>query len=149
MPAIVIGADTEVGRAVVDALLDRDGEVRAFVSQPSVGAGLKKLGVKVAIGDVSDASHVGPAALNAFSAVIIAEAASDKRERSFAREPETVMAAWAEGLGDAGVRRVIWVGSGDAPDSLKSVAPEFFAVATVDRDPADIGREVAKLDDAA
>lgn len=149
MPVIVVGADTEVGRAVVTALLNREGEVRAFVSQPSVGAELKTLGVKVAIGDVSDASHVGPAALNAFSAVLIAEAASDERERSFAKEPGAVIGTWVEGLADAGVRRVIWVGSDPAPENLTTVAPEFFAVETRERESADVGREVAKLDDAA
>lgn len=149
MPAIVIGADTAVGRAVVEALLVRQGEVRAFVSQPADGVELKRLGVKVAIGDVSDASHVGPAALNAFSAILIAEAASDERERSFATDEASVFAVWADGLTDAGVKRVIWVGPTRAPQSVMTVAPELFEVASVDRDPADIGREVAKLDDAA
>lgn len=149
MPVIIIGADTKVGRAVVTALLDRKGEVRAFVSQPAVGAELKELGVKVAVGDVSDASHVGPAALNAFSAVLIDEAARDDRVRSFASNPASVHRAWAEGLADAGVRRVIWVGPSEAPKELATVAPEFLKVSTSDRDPADIGREVAKHDDAA
>ena len=149
MPAIVIGADTEIGRAVVTALLDRQGEVRAFVSQPAAGAELKKLGVKVAIGDVSDASHIGPAALNAFTAVLIAEAAVDERVRSFAGDPEAVIRAWEEALADAGVRRIIWVGSSPAQHRLASLAPEFFEVSVVDRDLADIAREVAKRDDAA
>lgn len=149
MPAIVIGADTEIGRAVVTALLDRQGEVRAFVSQPAAGAELKKLGVKVAIGDVSDASHIGPAALNAFTAVLIAEAAFDERVRSFAGEPEAVIRAWEEALADLGVRRIIWVGSSPAQERLASLAPEFFEVSVVNRDPVDIAREVAKRDDAA
>ncbi len=149
MPAIVIGADTDVGRAVVAALLNRQGEVRAFVSQPAGGAELKKLGVKVAIGDVSDASHIGPAALNAFSAVLIAEAAIDERERSFASDDQAIFAVWAEGLSDAAVRRIIWVGPTPAPAILADVAAELFEVDTVDRDPSDIGLEVAKLDDAA
>ncbi len=149
MPAIVIGADTGVGRAVVDALLDRQGEVRAFVSRPAVGAELKKLGVKVAIGDVSDASHIGPAALNAHTAVLMAEAAVDERVRSFAGDPEAVIRTWEEALDDAGVRRIIWVGSSPARQRLASLAPEFFEVSVVDRDLADIAREVAKRDDAA
>ncbi len=149
MPAIVIGADTGVGRAVVDALLDRQGEVRAFVSRPAAGAELKKLGVKVAIGDVSDASHIGPAALNAFTAVLIAEAAFDERVRSFAGDPEAVIRAWEEALADASVRRIIWVGTSPARESLASLAPEFIEVSVVDRDLADIAGEVAKRDDAA
>ena len=148
MPTIVIGADTAVGRAVVEALLRRQGEVRAFVSQPAMGAELKELGVKVAMGDVSDASHIGPAALNAFSAVLIAEAADDERDRFFAEDPPAVFRVWEEGLADAGVRRIIWVGPSEAPAVLAAATPELFEVSTVDRDPADIGREVAKLDDA-
>jgi hypothetical protein len=110
---------------------------------------LKKLGVKVAIGDVSDASHIGPAALNAFTAVLIAEAAFDERVRSFAGDPEAVIRAWEEALADAGVRRIIWVGTSPARESLASLAPEFIEVSVVDRDLADIAGEVAKRDDAA
>ncbi len=149
MPAIVIGADTEVGLAVVNALTDRPGEVRAFVTRPAIAAELKKLGAKVAVGDVSDASHIGPASLNAFSAVLIAEAAFDDRERSFAGNPEAVFAVWAEGLLDAEVKRLIWVGADTAPEALVKAAPEFFAVAILNRDAAAIGREVAEIDDSA
>ena len=149
MPAIVIGADTEVGKAVVSALLNRLGEVRAFVSAPEAGVKFKKLGVKVAVGDISDASHIGPAALNAFSAILIAEAAGDERERSFAKDPAAVVDVWAESLTDAVVRRIIWVGPSAAPAMLVTVAPELLEVSTLDRDPTDIAREVAKLDDAA
>ncbi len=149
MPTIVIGADTEICRAVVTALLDRQGEVRAFVSQPAAGAELKKLGVKVAIGDVSDASHIGPAALNAHTAVLMAEAAVDERVRSFAGDPEAVIRTWEEALDDAGVRRIIWVGTSPARESLASLAPELIEVPMIDRDLADIAREVAKRDDAA
>ena len=66
MPVIVIGADTPTGHAVVDALLPRRGEVRAFVSDPTEAAALKERGVKVAVGDVSDGSHIGGAATQGF-----------------------------------------------------------------------------------
>ena len=54
MPVIVVGADTEVGRAAVDALLPDAAEVRAFVTDPKAIDPLKALGVKVAVGDVID-----------------------------------------------------------------------------------------------
>ncbi len=58
MPVIVVGADTPQGRAVVEGLVEPGREVRAFVSDPIVGAELRDMGVKVALGDVSDDSHI-------------------------------------------------------------------------------------------
>ena len=84
MPVIVVGADTEPGRVVLQALLEPGREVRAFVSDEKVAEQLRALGVKVALGDVSDDSHLEGAATNCFSAVLITQASSDGRERSFA-----------------------------------------------------------------
>ena len=149
MPVIVVGADTTAGAAVLDALADRNGEIRAFVTDPGVGLDLKKRGVKVATGDISDASHVGGAATSVFSAVLIGEAATDERERSFAETPEEVASAWAEGLTDADVRRVIWLGPSDLAEAagLKDCAPEFAIVN--DSDPYTAAQEVAELDERA
>ena len=148
MPVIVVGADTEVGGAIIDALLPRQGEVRAFVSDADTGLTLKERGVKVAIGDVSDASHVGGAALNTFSAVLVAEAASDERERAFASTPQSVFAAWTEGVTDAAVQRVIWVGDATEDPSLASAVPEFGRVPIGDSAPGEIASAVAALDEA-
>lgn len=129
MPVIVIGADTPAGSGVVDALLPRDGEVRVFVSDVPAGLEFKERSAKVAFGDVSDGSHVGGAALNTFCAVVIAEAAIDERERSFAADPEAVVAAWAEGLSDAAVQRVIVVDHPDVPiAALETVARQYAVV---------------------
>ena len=84
MPVMIIGADTTLGPAIVDALAVRGGEVRAFVSTVEVVDALRAKRVKTALGDISDGTHVGGAALTAFVAVVIAEAASDDRERAFA-----------------------------------------------------------------
>lgn len=142
MPIIVIGADTGPGSKVVDALLTRDGEVRAFVSDPAVAAELKQLGVKAAIGDVSDGSHVGGAALNCFSAVLVPDAAADQRERAFADSPEAVIAAWAEGLAEAGVSRAIWIGD-EVPEAVAAAVPESVAVPPG----KGLGQRVREVDD--
>ena len=105
MPVIVIGADTPLGRATMEELLPRSSEVRAFVTSPEAAASLRSRGVKVALGDVSDGSHVGGAALNAYCAVLIAEAAADDRERAFADNPESVISTWVDGLNDAAITR--------------------------------------------
>ncbi len=149
MPVIVIGADTEIGEAIVEALLPRRGEVRAFVSDPDAAARLKERGVKVAVGDVSDASHVGGAALNTFSAVLVPEAATDARERSFAAGASQVFAMWAEALGDAGVHRAIWLAAEDLESLPIATAPEVAIVATAGRAHADVAADVASLDEAA
>lgn len=150
MPVIVIGADTSLGPAVVDGLLPRDGEVRVFVTDDAAADAYRTLGVKVAIGDVSDGSHVGGAALNAFSAVLMAEATVDDRLRSFAEDAEAVMDAWAEGLEEAGVRRAIFVATAAVPtpsEPLAAATPEFVVV-DPDPEPAVAASRIAELDDA-
>ncbi len=149
MPVIVVGADTRVGAATVDALASRVGELRAFVTDPDHGESLKSRGVKVAVGDVSDGSHVGGAALRAFCAVLIGQAAGDDRERSFAGTPEAVVTAWADGLRDAGVARIIWVGDASLPnatDLLAGSAREVFSVATDDTSPERAAAAIARLE---
>lgn len=141
MPAIVIGADTDLGRAIVDALIEPGREVRAFVSDITSAEELRKAGVKVALGDVSDPSHIEGACTRCFSAILVTEAAVDDRERSFARTPEAVLKGWVDAVRGAAVNRVIWVGEGALPvDDLEWVA--------VDLTEPDIPARVAELDDA-
>jgi len=142
VPVIVVGADTVVGRAIIGALIEPEREVRAFVSDVGTAEDLRRLGVKVALGDVSDPSHIGGACTRCFSAVLVTEAASDDRERSFARTPDAVLAGWVDAVRQARVRRVIWVGEGGrAIPGVES--------ATVPRSEPDIASRVAALDDAA
>ncbi len=133
-------------RAVVDALLPRRGEVRAFVSDPTEAAALKERGVKVAVGDVSDGSHIGGAATRAFCAVAVVTAAADDRERWFAGDPQSVLDAWGEGLIDAGVARIIVV---DDPGVEATLAPAgVVEVVSVGGDlpAAEIAAEVRRLE---
>ena len=141
MPAIVIGADTAVGRAIVDALIEPDREVRAFVSDIASAEELREAGVKVALGDVSDPSHIEGACTRCFSAILVTEAAFDDRERSFAHTPEAVLEGWVEAVRGAAVSRVIWVGEGVRPvDGIEWVQ--------VESSEPDIPGRVAALDDA-
>jgi uncharacterized protein YbjT (DUF2867 family) len=149
MPVIVVGADTPTGTTVIEALRSRQGEVRAFVSDPDVGLAMRRAGVKVALGDVSDPSHVEAAALNAFSIVLVGEAADDSRERSFATSPAEVLAGWAEAARLAGVRRVIWVVTAEEVGTLPSAGAESAVVVTDGRAALEVAAEVAALDDAA
>jgi putative NADH-flavin reductase len=150
MPVIVIGADTEYGLAVTEGLTHRNGEVRAFVTDPDSVPLLRAAGVKVAIGDISDASHIEGAAHQAFSAVLMAQAAVDDRERSFATSPEAVWSAWAAGLRDAGVQRLIWVGpDGGPPPTIPSTSSEWATVDVRGRSSQQVAAEVVRLDDLA
>ena len=145
MPVIVVGADTAVGSSIIDALTEPDREVRAFVTDVDESIRLKAKGVKVALGDVSDPSHVGGACLNCFTAVLITEAAEDGRERAFARDRLTVLEGWAEAAREAAVTRVIWV---DADGRLPMTGIDQTAVV----DPTsseDVAADVVRLDDAA
>jgi nucleoside-diphosphate-sugar epimerase len=142
MPVIVVGADTEAGAAILDRLHSPGREVRAFVSDEAEAARLREMGYKVAVGDVSDSSHVEGASTRCFSAVLIAQAADDGRERSFADDPDQVMRGWAAAVANSKVRRVIWVSKPPVPETG---APEVAVV-----DPADprLADRVYELDDA-
>jgi putative NADH-flavin reductase len=148
VPVIIIGADTTPGPAIVDALTERDGEVRAFVTAIETIDELRSKGVKTAAGDISDGTHVGGAALNAFAAVIVAEAAFDDRERAFAADPKSVYTQWADGLRDAGVTRAIWVDDAPIPTAIATAVREHASVGVSGRSPEEIAAEVARLDEA-
>lgn len=145
MPVIVIGADTEAGRAIVPALQPSSGEIRLFVTDEAVGEDYRLLH-KVAVGDVSDGSHVGGAAIGTFCAVVVASAAHDDRERHFAPTPGAVFAQWADGLKDAAVGRIIVVGRPDEipnPDPLAATGAQYIMVETTGRDLTDMAAQVA------
>ena len=145
MPVIVVGADTPLGMPVISALIEPDREVRAFVTDVDVSLQLKAQGVKVALGDVADPSHVGGACLNCFSAVFVTEAAQDERERAFARDRRTVLEGWTEAAREADVTRVIWV---DAIGDLPPTGIEETAIVNPD-EVDDVASEVVRLDDVA
>lgn len=140
---MVVGADTERGRRITQRFLEPEREVRAFVTDPGVADDLKAGGAKVAIGDVSDDSHLAGACLNCFSVVLVADAAIDERTRSFAAAPDKVLEAWARAVDSADVRRVIWVLSGGSAPSVS-----IEEVAVVDPEDPDLVEAVFRLDDA-
>jgi len=142
MPVIVVGADTEPGKLILDRLNHPEREIRAFVTSEATAIQLKDEGVKVALGDVSDESHIEGAALRCFSAVLVAEAAADNRERSFADSPQDVMRGWARAVARSKVKRVIWVTSDDPPETA------ITEVARVDPADPELVEKVAALDDA-
>lgn len=145
MPVIVIGGDTTIGRAIVHSLAERPGEVRTFVSSPEAATTLRSHGVKIAVGDLSDDSHVGAAATGAYCAVLVTEAAHDGRSFAFA-EPDGVVEGWLRAVGAAGVTRVIVVGQ--LPNPVADVAPEMRVLATDGMTADDIAHAVVALDEA-
>jgi hypothetical protein len=149
VPVIVIGADTPVGEAITASLTARKGEVRAFVSNTSVALQLRNDGAKVAVGDISDGSHLEGAARGCFSAVVIPEAAFDSRERSFSDSPAATVATWLSALSDASIKRLIWLKDPRiAPPLAKSprAAVQVAIITTRGRSSAEIVSEVVRLD---
>ncbi len=128
MPVIVVGADTEIGSAVVEALVAGGGEARAFVTEIGAAERLKALGAKVAIGDVSDAGHIAGAAYQTFCAILVDEAATDDRERSFAANHDEVIAAWAAALDEAHPQRAIWISPDPPPEKVLATTREHAIV---------------------
>lgn len=146
MPVIVVGADTPIGGAIVAALLARGGEIRAVVTDPAAGAALRRQGAKVAVGDLSDGSHVAAAAYDAFTAVLVEASAKDGRQLSFAADVTAVLSGWVDALREASVRRAIWVGN--PPLSLVGgSAPEVTVVVAAERTTREVAGEVADLND--
>ena len=145
MPVIVVGADTPPGRAIVPRLAATGGEVRAFVSSEASATTLRSLGVKVAVGDLSDDSHVAAAAHGAFCAVLVLAAAADGRLLAFAA-PAAVPAGWLRAVSVAGVRRVIVVG--EAPGVGAGDITEIRIVPTAGSTPDEVATAVAALDEA-
>ena len=144
MPVLIVGADHPLGEVIARKLAAPNREVRAFISSVNSHGALRSLGIKVAIGDLSDESHVEAAASSCFTVVFVEPALSDGRELAFAA-PEAAAQGWANAAASAGVRRVIWVGSGVPPVK----APEMAAVSVDDRSPEAVAEEVALLDDLA
>ena len=140
MPVIVIGADTPTGRAIVDALVEPDREVRAFVTDVDTAERLKELGVKVALGDVSDDTHVEAASTNCFSAVLVEQAAFDERERAFAADRATILNGWGRAV--RAVQRSIWVSA--EPPARGTTAEHAHVDAGLPID--DIAEKVKMLD---
>jgi uncharacterized protein YbjT (DUF2867 family) len=145
MPVIVVGADSLLGEAILGRLQARAGEARAFVSDLGSAPRLRASGVKVAVGDVSDVSHVEGAAIGAFTAVLIAAAATDGRETAFA-DPPAVVEGWIRAVAAAGVTRIILVG--DTPPAAGLPAGTSYVDAR-HGSPDEIAGEVAAIDDAA
>jgi nucleoside-diphosphate-sugar epimerase len=143
MPVIVVGADSPLGAAIAHTLRSR-GERRAFVGDSAVAPRLRADGFKVAVGDISDASHVEWASQGCFTAVLVCQAACDGRETAFADGPEAVIDGWLRAVGDAGIPRVILVGRSPAnhPDV------EWAVVDPSGRTPSEVAAEVARLDEA-
>lgn len=147
MPVIVVGADTQIGDAIVSTVCRSAAEVRAFITLDAGADRLKELGVKVAIGDVSDSSHVEAAALYCFCAVLVTESAYDSRDRAFAQHPDDVLAGWAEAARNAGVRRVIWVGMEHREEPYPESVGEVATV-IVEDDLEAAARAVGQLEEA-
>lgn len=142
MPVIVVGADTPPGLAILEGLQDSERDIRAFVSDEDAGADLKRRGFKVALGDVSDESHVEGAATRCFTAILVTEAATDDRERSFASDSVNVLEGWSRAVTNSGVSRVIWVSGEDTPGTRVS------EVARVDPNDPALTQKVLELDEA-
>ena len=139
---IVIGADAAGGEAIVRLLLRRDGEVRVFVTDRAVAERLRGSGAKVATGDVSDFGHIEAAMRGCFSAVLVAAASADNRERSFAQTGQAVVEGWRTALADAAIHRAIWV----SVDSVAAATAEHVVVTPSAPDAT--AEDVAELDEA-
>lgn len=138
MPVIIVGADTDVGLAIVTAALRESGEVRAFVTDGAIAEQLRRRRVKVAVG--ADGSHLASAATNAHTAVLVFEASGGSGDGI----DRNVVSEWVAAVVAARVKRII--GVGDIPDALAGLAAENAVVAVAGRSSTEIADEVVGLD---
>ena len=100
----------------------------------------------MAVGDLSDGSHIGAAADRSFTAVLVVAAATDGRPLAFSIDASGVLKTWTTALREARVQRAIWVGD-PAPHLIEESAPEVIVVDPAGRAEADVADEVADLND--
>jgi hypothetical protein len=113
------------------------------VGTAAAGEPLRAAGFKVAVGDISDSTHVEGAVYGCFTAVLVAEAAADGRELAFADGPDSVIDGWLAAVTASGVPRVILVGPNRAPPA----GVEWAVVDPQVRTRTEVAEEVARLDD--
>ena len=147
MPVIIVGADTPIGTEIVAKLVESAGEVRTFITDPAFADAFTAQHCKVAIGDVSDPSHIEIAGFEAFTAVLITEAALDSRERAFSTSPESTAAAWIGAVTDARIQRVIWIGT--HPLHEPPGGGRIPELAVLNSSDPDIAVEVGRLNELA
>lgn len=141
---IIVGADTPIGVAVARAIAGPDREVRAFISSMEPAEALRAMGVKVALGDLSDGSHIEAAATGCFTAILVSGAVTDGRELAFSESPHQVLRTWAQAISDSKVRRAIWIGS-----AIDGAAPESRSIDPAGSSDEEVAARVAALDEAA
>lgn len=138
MPALVTGAESALGRAVVDALLRTGGEVRAWADAGLVDdagvADLKRRGSKVARGTLDDEGHL-ETAMEQVHTVVHTRGGPLEEPGAMLDDVATVLSA---AIG-AGCRRMVWLSWCGAHDPGDVVwlqaardAEEMLAVAPVE-----------------
>jgi putative NADH-flavin reductase len=121
----VFGAGGRAGRRVIEESLFRGHEVTAVVRDKQKYAELERPGVQLALGDVTDPDQIADA-VRGHDAVIVAVYLRDVDASAYY---SAVAKALIEGLGAAGVRRLVVLGIGTLLESSPGVRfmdqPEF------------------------
>jgi uncharacterized protein YbjT (DUF2867 family) len=102
MPVLVTGASGFIGRHAVAAFARTSPQVRAYVRRPESAEDLRKLGAKVAVGDITDVEQLSAVMSGAHTVCHLLPRTDETAE---VRYLEAVVAAAAK----AGVRRVLFV----------------------------------------
>lgn len=115
---VVFGAGGKAGSRVLAEAVERGHEVTAVVRDPAKHASLERAGVRLAAGDVTEATSVAVAAAGhdaAISTVFRADADPGEFYTAAAK-------ALVAGLAEAGVERLVTVGVGTALEVAPGVA---------------------------
>ena len=109
MPVVVTGASGFIGRHAVAAFARTSPQVRAYVRRPETVEDLRRLGAKVAVGEITDVDQLSAVMSGAHTVCHLLPTTDDEGE---VRYLEPVVAA-AEA---AGVGRVVFVTGPDKAD---------------------------------
>jgi uncharacterized protein YbjT (DUF2867 family) len=102
MPVVVTGASGFIGRHAVAAFLRSSPQVRAYVRRPKAADELRKMGAKVAVGEITDVDELAVVMSGAHTVCHLLPLTEDEAEVRYL-EP-VVLAAEA-----AGVRRILFL----------------------------------------
>jgi uncharacterized protein len=122
---VVFGAGGRGGRRVIEEALSRGHEVTAVVRDPAKARDLAEAGVTVVQGDVTEAADVANAAKGHDAAIVSVYRPDVPADEFYGNAARAVL----EGLGKAGVLRLVVLGIGTLLESAPGVRfmdqPEF------------------------
>jgi NADH dehydrogenase len=109
MPVVVTGASGLVGRHAVKAFLTVSPQVRAYVRRPEAAEELRKLGAKVAVGDITDVDQLSTVMSGAHTVCHLVGGLEQKDVEAYLQSNLGSANAVVEAARGAGIARILFL----------------------------------------